>query len=172
MHPIAESISGSRYASLAAADAGTPLAALEQFYAAFNARDLGLMARNWARTDDIALDNPLGGIRRGWAEIQPLYERLFSGPARVYVEFHDYTLHAGPELFYAVRRGRGHFRCGGHEIALAIRTSRVFRDAGDGWKQVHHHGSIEAPVLPRYRAAVLGAQSGPGAVNGGRNGEG
>lgn len=173
MHPIAESISGSRYASLAAADAGTPLAALEQFYAAFNGRDLGLMARSWAQTDDIALDNPLGGIRRGWGEIRALYERVFSGPATVYVEFYDYTLHAGSEIFYAVGRERGYFRCGVHDIALAIRTSRVFRNAGDGWKQVHHHGSIEDPVLlARYQAAVSGAQSGPGAVNGGRNDEG
>lgn len=173
MHPIAESISGSRYASLAAADAGTPLAALEQFYAAFNARDLGLMARNWARTDDIALDNPLGGIRRSWAEIRALYERVFSGQAAVYVEFYDYTLHAGSELFYAVGRERGYFRCDGYEIALAIRTSRVFRDAGDGWRQVHHHGSIEdSALLARYQAAVLGSQSGPEALNGGRNDEG
>lgn len=162
MQPIAEPVSGSRYAGLAAAGEATPLAALEQFYAAFNARDLGLMARNWAQSDDIALDNPLGGIRRGWAEIRPLYERLFSGPARVYVEFHDYTLHAGSELFYAVGRERGQFRCGDHEIAMAIRTSRVFRDAGDGWKQVHHHGSIEDPaLLARYQAAVLDSQSGP-----------
>lgn len=171
MQPFAEPIRGTRYAGLAGADAATPQAALEQFYAAFNGRDLGLMARNWAQTDDIALDNPLGGIHRGWGEIGVLYERLFSGPAVVYVEFHDYTLHAGSGLFYAVGRERGHFRCDGREIALAFRTSRVFRDAGHGWKQVHHHGSIEDPaLLARYQAAVLGLRS--GAVNGGRKDEG
>lgn len=68
------------------------------------------MSDNWAQTDEIALDNPLGGIRRGWAEIFPLYERVFSGPAVVYVEFYDYTLHVGEERFYAVGRERGHFR--------------------------------------------------------------
>lgn len=173
MQPIAEPISGAGYAGRAGAAATTPQAALEQFYAAFNGRDLALMARNWVQTDDIALDNPLGGIRRGWAEIRALYERVFSGRAAVYVEFYDYTLHAGSELFYAVGRERGYFRCDGHEIPLAIRTSRVFRDAGDGWRQVHHHGSIEdSALLARYQAAVLGSRSGPGTLNGGRKDEG
>lgn len=155
MYPIKQAITGARFAELVGV---TPEAALEQFYAAFNGRDLALMADNWAQTDEIALDNPLGGIRRGWAEIRPLYERVFSGPARVYVEFHDYTLHAGGDFFYAVGRERGYFRRDGTELALAIRTSRVFRRIGGRWKQVHHHGSIDDPgLLARYQAAVLSA---------------
>lgn len=154
MQTIEQAITGARYRDLIG---GTPEAALEQFYAAFNGRDLALMADNWAQTDDIALDNPLGGIRRGWAEIRPLYERVFSGPAMVYVEFYDYTLHLGQDLFYAVGRERGHFRKGDTELALAIRTSRVFRQFGGRWKQVHHHGSIEVPeLLARYQSAMLG----------------
>src|SRR5512139_1241045 len=156
MQPIEQAITGARYTPGQVIT--SPEAALEQFYAAFNGRDLALMAENWAQTDEIALDNPLGGIRRGWAEIRPLYERVFSGPARVYVEFHDYTLHAGADFFYAVGRERGYFRRDGTELPLAIRTSRVFRRIGGRWKQVHHHGSIDDPaLLARYQAAVPGA---------------
>ncbi len=156
MQAIEQAITGARYPDLAD---GAPEAALEQFYAAFNGRDLALMADNWAQTGDIALDNPLGGIRRGWTEIRPLYERVFSGPAAVYVEFHDYTLHLGQDLFYAVGRERGYFRRGDTDLALAIRTSRVFRQVDGRWKQVHHHGSIEDPeLLARYQSAVLGKQ--------------
>lgn len=155
MQTIEQAITGARYASHLGGSA--PEAALEQFYAAFNGRDLGLMSENWAQTDEIALDNPLGGILRGWAEIRPLYARVFSGAAVVYVEFHDYTLHLGRDLFYAVGRERGHFRKGDAELALAIRTSRVFRQLDGQWKQVHHHGSIEDPdLLARYQSAVLG----------------
>ncbi|HEX7971447.1 MAG TPA: nuclear transport factor 2 family protein [Thiobacillus sp.] len=156
MQAIEQAITGARYPDLAG---NTPESALEQFYAAFNGRDLALMAENWAQTDEIALDNPLGGIRRGWAEIRPLYERVFCGAAVVYVEFYDYTLHVGQDLFYAVGRERGQFRRGGTELALAIRTSRVFRQFDGRWKQVHHHGSIENPeLLARYQSAVLGNQ--------------
>jgi limonene-1,2-epoxide hydrolase len=99
MEPIEQAITGAQYSRCYASNPGsTPEAALEQFYAAFNGRDLALMYDNWAQTDEIALDNPLGSIRRGWNEIRPLYERVFSGSAVVYVEFYDYTLHVGHEL--------------------------------------------------------------------------
>ncbi len=46
------------------------LQALVQFYDAFNSRDLEKMSLNWAQSDEIAMDNPLGGIKRGWDEIR------------------------------------------------------------------------------------------------------
>lgn len=136
---------------------GGPQAALVQFYRAFNGRDLALIRANWLDSDDVAMDNPLGGIKRGWREIGPVYERLFTGPARAYVEFYDYSLHETPGMFYAVGRERGHFEREGESIALAIRTSRIFRRIEGAWRQVHHHGSIDDPaLLVRYQRAVLG----------------
>ncbi len=134
-----------------------PLQALVQFYAAFNGRDLEAMARNWEPSDEVAMDNPLGGIKRGWNEIRSIYERLFNGPARAYVEFYDYSLHETSEMFYVVGRERGQFALGDEEIPLAIRTSRIFRKRDGQWRQAHHHGSIDDPaLLERYQRAVLG----------------
>lgn len=136
-----------------------PLRALVEFYEAFNGRDLEKMALNWAQTDEIAMDNPLGGIKRGWGEIKGVYERIFNGPAHVYVEFYDYTIHATHEMFYAVGRERGEFRLGETVIPLAIRTSRIFRLMDERWQQVHHHGSIDDPgLLARYQSAIQGGQ--------------
>ncbi len=133
-----------------------PVRALSEFYQAFNTRDLEAMSRNRAQADEIAMDNPLGGIKRGRDEIRVVYERIFSGPARVYVEFYDYTIHETGDMFYAVGRERGEFTLGGASIKLAIRTSRIFKRINGAWKQVHHHGSIEDPdLLRRYQAAVM-----------------
>ena len=118
---------------------------------------MDVLSQNWMQSEDSAMDNPLGGIKRGWSSIQSVYERIFNGPAKVYVEFYDYTIHRTPEVFYAVGRERGHFILGETEIELKIRTSRIYRLAGDLWKQVHHHGSIEDPeLLARYQNAVMG----------------
>jgi len=137
--------------------AATPLAALVQFYRAFNAGDMVEMAENWEQSPDIAMDNPLGGIKRGWNEIKDVYARIFGGPAKVYVEYYDYTIHVHGAVFYAVGRERGRFEKDGETIELAIRTSRIFRKRDEGWKQIHHHGSIEDPVLlDRYQRAVTG----------------
>lgn len=153
MLPIQQAITGNE-------DQGqltSPYQALVQFYCAFNAGDMQMMSDNWAQSDDSAMDNPLGGIKRGWPEIQSVYERIFGGPATVYVEYFDYTIHESAEMFYAVGRERGYFRRDGEDIPLAIRTSRIFMKTDGRWKQVHHHGSIEDPhLLARYQAAVLG----------------
>jgi ketosteroid isomerase-like protein len=138
------------------ADPSTPTGALKEFYRAFNTRDLALMETNWEQSGDAAMDNPLGGIKRGWQEIRPVYERVFQGSARVEVEFYDYALHEVGDVFWAVGRERGTLHASGTELQLAIRTSRLFRRApGDRWHQVHHHGSIDDPqLLADYQAAV------------------
>jgi ketosteroid isomerase-like protein len=139
-------------------DPGSAFAALVQFYSAFNSRDMNAMSENWHQSPDISMDNPLGGIKRGWQEVSRVYGRIFGGPARVYVEFFDYTIHEYEDVFYAVGRERGRFEKDGLVIDLAIRTSRVFRMTLGGWKQVHHHGSIEDPaLLEEYQKAVSGS---------------
>lgn len=138
-------------------DIGSPLAALVSFYRAFNSRDMSEMEKNWEHSPDIAMDNPLGGIKRGWNEIRSVYDRIFNGPAKVCVEYYDYTIHEHGDIFYAVGRERGRFEKDGRVIELAIRTSRIFRKTIKGWKQVHHHGSIEnAALLDQYQKAAIG----------------
>lgn len=134
-----------------------PLAALSQFYRALNSRDIVLMERNWDATDDAVMDNPLGGIKRGWSEIRSVYERLFSGANQYHFEFYDYTLLQYGQVFIAIGRERGEFvGNSGDRLGLAIRTTRIFRWADGLWRQIHHHGSIEDPdMLARYQRAVL-----------------
>lgn len=135
----------------------SPLNALAEFYRAFNARDLKLMSANWANSDEVSMSNPLGGVRRGWESIQEVYAKIFTGPAEVYVEFYDYTIHHAGISFCAVGRERGYFRLNGKQVDLAIRTSRFYRQDCGKWYQIHHHGSIDAPaLLAEYQSAVLG----------------
>lgn len=137
-------------------DRSEPLHALAEFYRAFNTRDLALMRQNWDNSPDAVMDNPLGGIKRGWNEIRSVYERIFAGRAQVEVEFWDYTLHEFGDIFVAVGRERGTFSLGGTSLDLAIRTTRIFRRTPEGrWRQVHHHGSFEDPaLLAAYQQAV------------------
>lgn len=136
-------------------DPASPQAALSAFYRAFNRRDLAAMAHNWSTAESDAMSNPLGGIARGWPAIEAVYRRIFEGPARVQVAFHDYTLHEAGELFWAVGRERGVLIRGERRLAPAIRTSRLFRRIDGAWRQVHHHGSFEdAALLAAYQDAV------------------
>jgi ketosteroid isomerase-like protein len=132
-----------------------PRHALTQFYRAFNTRDIALMQENWNPSDDISMNNPLGGIQRGWPEIRHTYVRIFSGPARVSVEFFNYTLHVSGDTFFAVGRERGRYESPAAFFELTFRTTRIFRFLNNRWRQVHHHGSIDDPVLlNRYQSAL------------------
>ncbi len=136
--------------------ATSPIEALEEFYFAFNHQDLETMNHNWLQSPKASMSNPLGGIKRGWNEIQAVYARIFTGTARVYVEYYDIEIMQTDAMFCAVGHERGWFRKDDEEIELAIRTSRIYQIENNRWCQLHHHGSIDDPVLlARYQMAVM-----------------
>jgi hypothetical protein len=143
----------------ALADDGGPLDALIDFYRSFNARDLDGLTANWADGDAASMDSPFGGVRRGWLAIREGYSKLFNGPATVRVAFHDFTSQGGGSdwnLF--VGREKGICETPIESLDLRIRTSRLFIKMKGVWRQLHHHGSIEEPVLlAEYQRAILGA---------------
>lgn len=143
--------------SEAPAGDGSALDALIAFYQAFNGRDLEGLARNWASADLPSMDNPIGGIRRGWGSISEGYQRLFQGPAKVTVEFFDFTSQGTQDHHLFAGRERGVCLTPSARVELRIRTSRWFVRVDGQWRQLHHHGSIEEPsLLADYQRAVLG----------------
>jgi hypothetical protein len=136
------------------------LAALETFYYALNNRDAETLAAVVAGHPLAQLNNPLGGILRGGAEIVDLYaSRIFRGRVRVEVTFSDFVQYFGDRHALFAGRETGTYTVGDTEPqALAIRTSRYFRYDADAsrWLQFHHHGSIDdAMLLSAYQKAVL-----------------
>jgi ketosteroid isomerase-like protein len=152
--PIKEPITGNEDLG----DLTQPQQALAQFYRAFNTRDLRMLDENFAHADEVAIDNPLGGIRRGAEEPHKMYEGVFKSPADVHVVFWDYTIHRVGDVFWAVGRERGTYRDGGAVKDLNVRTTRVYQLIDGRWRQIHHHGSIEdARLLAEYQNAVRSA---------------
>jgi ketosteroid isomerase-like protein len=139
-------------------DLSQPQQALSQFYRGFNARDLKMIDENFAHSDEVAIDNPLGGIRRGADQPHLMYQAVFKSPADVHVEFWDYTIQRVGDVFWAVGRERGTYRDGNAIKDLNIRTTRIFQLIDGRWRQIHHHGSIEeAKLLGDYQNAIRAA---------------
>jgi hypothetical protein len=137
-------------------------AALETFYCAFNQRDLELLAAVWLDDPLSQLNNPLGGILQGREAIAELYDRVFHGPGRAWVQLEDIMEVITPSAVVFAGRERGEFAAAADTVPLLIRTSRIMVYAPEvGWRQAHHHGSIDDPeLLARYQAAVAGRSEG------------
>lgn len=103
------------------------------FYKAFNQRDLDLMQKVWLSGEASSMNNPVGGIMRGWDNIKVVYRKIFNGKAKVYVEFYDFSLHATEKMFLVTGRERGFFEIDDIKMELAIRTSRVFIKENKDW---------------------------------------
>ena len=134
-------------------------ALLETFYYAFNHRDMSVFGKVWADHELIQLNNPLGGILRGYESIAALYQRIFTGSAVVWVELGDIVEFQTPNMVVFAGRESGAFSKGTLSLPLSIRTSRVVQWLGPeiGWRQTHHHGSIDDPqLLAEYQRAVRG----------------
>ena len=132
------------------------LRSLITFHAAFNQRNLQLMRDIWLNSDEASMNNPAGGIMRGWKNIEAVYNRIFNGGSEVFVEFYDFTMHSTERMFLVTGRERGFFGTADIKIDLSIRTSRVFVREENGWKQLHHHGSIDDPALLKsYQSSLV-----------------
>ncbi len=132
-------------------------AAIETFYYAFNQGDLETISKIWLNHELIQLNNPLGGILRGITSISEMYNRIFHGQARVWVELTDIILYFSAETAIFAGREIGQFTVNGESLDLQIRTTRFFgysKTVGR-WLQIHHHGSIDdAELLHDYQQAV------------------
>jgi ketosteroid isomerase-like protein len=143
---------------------GGALDALIEFYRAFNAQDLDGLAANWEQGDAPSMDNPMGGIRRGWQSISEGYLKLFGGPAIVRVTFHDFTSQGGDDWHLFVGREKGTCVTPDTKMDVRFRTTRWFTRRAETWRQLHHHGSIEEPkMLAAYQKTILGAALGEAA---------
>ncbi len=135
-------INGSKYEGKDAA-----MAAVFDFYIAFNNQDIDLMEKVWKNSEQVRMYNPIGGSIDGYEAIIESYRRIFR--KKVFVEFYDFRVFSSKEQFLIFGKERGSFDYDGHRHKLMIRTTRIFQKDDDGWKLVHHHGSIDDPELLR-----------------------
>ncbi|TAY98397.1 YybH family protein [Rhizobium leguminosarum] len=136
---------------------GDPLDALKDFYSAFNTADMPALEAIWVEGEAPSMDNPIGGIRRGWGAIAEGYSKLFEGHAKVQVTFHDFTGQGGEDWHLFVGRERGQCETLKETLDVAFRTTRWFIRTNGLWRQLHHHGSVEDPkMLADYQRLIFG----------------
>jgi hypothetical protein len=132
-------------------------AAIESFYHAYNSKSVEAIAQLIPPDESCTVYNPVGRTAHGHNGVVALYRSILRGPASVWVELTDVTEYGSPDDLLFVGREHGEFSRDGVTAPLSIRTTRLFHYYGAeyGWRQVHHHGSIDdAEQLAAYQRAL------------------
>ncbi len=103
------------------------------------------------RRDDVTLANPLGPVRRGWAEVEDAIDQAaanFRGGGGV--RYEEVSRYVTPEIAYVVRVERTETKIGGQEelSPVSLRVTMIYRREGDSWKIVHRHADPITAARP------------------------
>jgi ketosteroid isomerase-like protein len=136
-------------------------AANSAFYRAFEALDLQAMERLWAHDASATCLHPGWPLCAGWDEVRASWATIFANTASMRFEVADERIDAGEAMAWVVcvERIRSTGPAGDAMVGAVIATN-VFRNDGDGWKLVHHHGSPH--VARRTQAPPRATPSGRG----------
>ena len=117
--------------------------ALVEYYEAFNGQNMQLMELNWLDSDEVSIDDPLGGHQHGWKSISRIYDHVFRLKAKLKIELQDFAIHEADESFLCVGKELIRFRRDNATFELSVRSSRWFTRKYGRWRQLHYHGSID-----------------------------
>ena len=115
--------------------------AYREALAAFVTGDPRPVERLYSRSDDVTLANPLGPLRRGWADVEQAIEEAAANFESGTVRFEEVSRDATPDLGYVVQLERFEVRLAGStEVApTSLRVTMIFRPEENTWKVVHRH---------------------------------
>jgi ketosteroid isomerase-like protein len=142
---------GGRFASPVEAEV---LAANQEFYRAFSARDLAAMDALWSQRVPVACVHPGWDALRGRSEVMASFRAILSNPASPPISSAGATACVLGDTAYVV--------CSEAIEGDALVATNVFTREDGGWKLVHHHAG---PVARRSPPAGSTPRRTKGALN-------
>jgi ketosteroid isomerase-like protein len=123
------------------ADAAAVAAAVERFYAAFEARDLDAMSDLWVHDDGVSCTHPGWASLHGWAAVSASWFAIFdqSDPMQVFVT--DLRIRIEGDAAWAIG-DENLLGAGGDPAGTTVSPLKVLRRTPAGWRIVAHHGSV------------------------------
>lgn len=122
-------------------DEAAVAAAVEAYYAAFEATDLDAMSDLWVHDDTVACTHPGWARLQGWAATSASFFAIFdqSPPLQVFVT--DQRVHVAGDVAW-VTLDENLLGAGSEPSGTTVATVKVLRRTDAGWRVVVHHGSV------------------------------
>ena len=128
----------------------------EQFYQAFEKRDLDAMDRVWKHSSEVRCVHPGWDVLVGWNHVRGGFERIFRGVEGFRIALGDITVHQSGSLAVVTLTEHLMGQTTSGSFDAMISATNVFEVSRDGaWRLIHHHGS------PIIRSEIAGAARAP-----------
>lgn len=126
------------------------LKASQQFYAALNSMlngNAAPLSEIWSHSASVTTMHPVGGRQVGWDSVRDTWAQVAELCTDGQVELAEQIVEVAGDAAYELGIERGRFRLAGEQIHVDGRVTNIYlRDQG-GWKIVHHHTDVCAPML-------------------------
>jgi ketosteroid isomerase-like protein len=119
--------------------------AATNFYAALNTMftgDVAPMLETWSHAADVIYMGPNGGMKVGWAQVQPTWEAQAAMKLGGKVEPSDMHIVLGDDLAITQNYEKGSNTINGKLTTVSIRATNVFRKENGVWKMIGHHTDL------------------------------
>lgn len=117
------------------------LAANEQFYRAFEKKDLDAMSNVWSQGTLSTCIHPGGRAIRGWKEIYTSWSEIFHHTDYIEIDPELVSVEIGDRVAYVILIENVLQVSRGRRLEAQSLATNIFLKLGDRWYLVHHHGS-------------------------------
>lgn len=122
-------------------DEGAVRHVVEQFYEAFEQRDLDAMSDLWAHDDEVACTHPGWATLHGWAAVSASWFAIFDQVAPLQVFITDQRVRIVGDLAW-VTLDENLLGAVDDPVGTTAAALNVVRREASGWRMVAHHGSV------------------------------
>ena len=117
------------------------LAANENFYKAFNSRDLEAMKEVWSSQGKVVCVHPGWSPLNGFELIMESWQGIFKNSGNMNIEASDVTVIASEDLAWVSCVEKLYTIADHGVLASKVFSTNLFRRSEESWKMIMHHAS-------------------------------
>lgn len=117
------------------------LIANQEFYRAFEKKDLEGMEAVWSKGIGCLCVHPGREALKGWSDIRQSWEQIFKNTSYIEIDADIITVETSGDLAYVVLVENILQISNSRRLEAQSMATNLFERMGDRWYLVHHHGS-------------------------------
>jgi ketosteroid isomerase-like protein len=104
----------------------------------------------WSHADDVSIMAAIGGYQVGFEEVSKLLTAASKTQSFETWSAENLVTGVADDLAFSVEPEHYGRRAEGKEEEMKLRATQIYRREGEGWKVIHRHGDVLAPIEAKW----------------------